>query len=170
MPRKTYRRSAPKRVTWVTLAISKSLSDASPNCGIIGDYPNFMVDDGNGHTIFSRPVLFRGGYLTGSGRIDKTGTGSAAAYAGVGFTNVGSTALIENSPESFPLIAPFIRVGDLSSSSSSTLHFRLDARTKSMRKLARGLVGYCAYTAVGPSVSGSNVGFDALARMLFEVD
>jgi len=166
------RRTRSREMTWVLYKTIMNVGSVNEiMCTIEGDYPNFLVDDGDGHTIFNRPVLFRGGHWAGQWAYSlvpptNNSTGLVKPFlVAWGFDTAGASPVLENTPRTFPMVGPGLVAAGVP---QSTMGY-FDIRSKSMRKIARGDVAFCQVKFVNPVLDDEQVSIHGYARVLYEV-
>jgi len=157
---KRYPARRTRDVTWLT--IRPNPTNGEP---YVESPPNFFDPNTPRPNVFTRPVLFRGGYLTATGHAQDTG-GLGDIYAllmGIGFSDT-KDADLKSHPKAYPLIATPLSVSTIGTSFNANTHyvFALQGRTKAMRKIGRGEV-------IVSSSIGSGTIKDYIGRLLIEV-
>jgi len=159
MARKSYPRSRPKDLTWVTMGLSLTPTSEQKLITPQGDFPSFMASDGS-HVIFTRPVLLRASAMAAGG---KSGT-MTGEFFGVGFALPDAKPTLNNTPKRFPLVVPTV----MAHSSGSIYYWSLCGRSKAMRKVDRGEAVFIARGI--PSPQSNDMEIIGQVRLLFEVN
>jgi len=166
MPRRTYRRSRPKDMTWVTFGYYGKLDGTPLGFEIIGDDPGFLLTTGaTDKGLFNRPVLLRATYVSGTAKDTySSNLGDTALIIGVGFATPTPDMTIANQPKRFPLVLPAVPYAR----DSTSTYYHIEGGSKAMRKIERGY----SVAVAGQHTNDTFSGIEAcqlVIRCLFEV-